>query len=124
MTTYTQEHGRFKFDISYRRQVGDEGLSISVHGPVANETRELLRFDCFKNRPHYHTEVYGKNEVSTITDDDTVQWSLNLLNERFERLVDAAGADALDGEEHRALADTLNQVAKKSQRAIAEAQRA
>lgn len=119
MTTYSQEVGRFKFDISYRRMRGDQGLSIRVSGPVDDETRELLRFDCFDNRPHYHVEVYGKNEITAIDDDDATEWSLKVLTERFEGLVDAAGADALNLQERDSLDNALSQVSKDSRNLVA-----
>ena len=119
MTTYSQEVGRFKFDISYRRMRGDQGLSIRVSGPVDDETRELLRFDCFDNRPHYHVEVYGKNEITAIDDDDATEWSLKVLTERFEGLVDAAGADALNLEERDSLDNALSQVSNDSRNLVA-----
>ena len=119
MTTYSQEVGRFKFDISYRRMRGDQGLSIRVSGPVDDETRELLRFDCFDNRPHYHVEVYGKNEITAIEDDDATEWSLKVLTERFEGLVDAAGADALNLQERDSLDNALSQVSTDSRNLVA-----
>ena len=119
MTTYSQEVGRFKFDVSYRRMRGDQGVSIRVSGPVDDETRELLRFDCFDNRPHYHVEVYGKNEITAIEDDDATEWSLKVLTERFEGLVDAAGADALNLQERDSLDNALSQVSTDSRNLVA-----
>lgn len=119
LTTYTQEVGRFKFDISYRRMRGDQGLSIRISGPVADERRELLRFDCFDNSPHYHVEVYGKNEITAIDDDDATEWSLKVLTEQFEGLIDAAGADSLNVQERDGLDDALLQVSSDSRNLVA-----
>ena len=119
MTTYSQEVGRFRFDISYRRMRGDQGLSIRVSGPVADERRELLRFDCFDNSPHYHVEVYGKNDITAIEDNDATEWSLNTLTEEFEGLIDAAGADALTSVEREKLDRTLRQVSEDSRNLVA-----
>lgn len=119
MATHTQENGRFKFDISYRRMRDDEGLSIRVRGPVASETRELLRFDCFLNAPHYHVEVYGRNEITAIEANDSAAWSLQTLQERFASLVDAAGADAMTAAEQAAMAQALDEVAATSKDLIA-----
>ena len=119
MTTYSQEAGRFKFDISYRRMRDDQGLSIRVSGPVADEERELLRFDCFDNSPHYHVEVYGKNEITAIEDNDATEWSLRKLIEQFEGLVNAAGADALNPQERDSLVDVLSQVSADSRNLVA-----
>ena len=119
MTTYSQEVGRFKFDISYRRMRGDQGLSIRVSGPVADEQRELLRFDCFDNSPHYHVEVYGKNDITAIDDDDATEWSLRKLTEGFESLIVAAGADALTAVEREKLDSSLLQVSENSRNLVA-----
>ena len=119
MTTYSQEVGRFKFDISYRRMRGDQGLSIRVSGPVADEQRELLRFDCFDNRPHYHVEVYGKNDITAINDDDATEWSLRKLTEGFESLIVAAGADALTAGEREKLDSSLMRVSEDSRKLVA-----
>ena len=120
MTAHTQEHGRFRFDMSYRRMRGDEGLSLRVTGPVENETRELLRFDCFVNAPHYHVEVYGKNEITAIKDGDPADWSLNTLRSRFEDLINEAGADALTAEERNGLSHAIEAVSEKSLALITE----
>ena len=119
MTTHSQEVGRFRFDISYRRMRRDQGLSIRVNGPVADETRELLRFDCFDNSPHYHVEVYGKNDITAIDDDDATEWSLKKLTEGFEGLIVAAGADALTSAERDNLDSALAQVSTDSRNLVA-----
>ena len=97
----------------------DQGLSIRVSGPVADEKRELLRFDCFDNSPHYHVEVYGKNEITAIEDTDATEWSLKTLTEQFERLVNAAGADALNPKERDTLDGALSQVVEDSRDLVA-----
>ena len=120
MTTHTQEIGRFKVDISYRRMRGDQGLSIRVSGPVADATKELLRFDCFDNSPHYHVEVYGKNEITKIEDGDATEWSLQTLTTQFESLIDSAGASPLDKAERDHLDNALTTVAANSRNLVAE----
>lgn len=118
MTTYSCEVGRFSFDISYRRMRDDQGLSIRVSGPVADEKRELLRFDCFDNSPHYHVEVYGKNEITAIDANDATEWSLTTLTEQFEGLVNAAGADTLNAKERESLDGALSQVVEDSRNLV------
>ncbi|HSF31838.1 MAG TPA: hypothetical protein VLK82_15350, partial [Candidatus Tectomicrobia bacterium] len=39
----------------------DQGVCIQVVGRVDGKETELLRFDCFDNRPHYHYEPEKKN---------------------------------------------------------------
>lgn len=118
MATTTEANGRFRFDISYRRMRGDEGLSLKVLGPVASETKELLRFDCFLNSPHYHVEVYGKNEISKIEDENPAEWAFDTLQSDFEKLIGASGADALNATERETLSKTLEGVVDQSRNLI------
>ncbi|MYD43550.1 MAG: hypothetical protein F4W90_06620 [Gammaproteobacteria bacterium] len=123
MPTHSEKNGRFRFDISYRRFQGDQGLSIRVEGPVANESRELLRFDCFEKTPHYHTEVYGRNVITPIDSADASEWSLATLQEQFVTLIEAAGADTMTDAEHENLTGALHVVCQKSRDLIAEEKR-
>ena len=119
MTTYTEADGRFSFDISYRRLGGDRGLSIKVRGPVADKSQELLRFDCFEESPHFHVEVYGKNEITAIEANDAVEWSLDKLDNEFEQLLNAAGSDPLTNEERENFKTTMNRVQERSLNLVA-----
>lgn len=110
MASHTEELGRFKVDISYRRFSGDRGLSLTVRGPVSNEYRDLLRFDCFDKSPHYHVEVYGKNEITAIKESDSANWSLTTLKDQFEELVNQAGADPMSTSEKGGIQSTMQRV--------------
>ena len=39
----------------------DQGVCLQVVGNVEGKETELLRFDCFDNRPHYHYGPENKN---------------------------------------------------------------
>ena len=111
MKEFSETNGRFRFDVSYRRFSGDEGLSVRVCGPVKGDTQELLRFDCFLKTPHYHTAVYGRNEITPIENEDAATWSLNSLRERFVDYVKEADGDELNQAETAQLSTTLSNVA-------------
>ena len=115
MKTHSEELGRFKFDISYRRFNGDEGLSIKVDGPVAEQTHELLRFDCFLKTPHYHVGVYDQNKITSIKNADAVEWSLDAIHDRFREMVEAAGGEQLNEQELRQLDVAQNQLPSMNQ---------
>lgn len=119
MATHREANGRFEFDISYRRMRSDEGLSIKVLGPVATETKELLRFDCFLNGPHYHVEVYGKNEITKIKEENAAEWAFDTMQRSIEDLINAAGADALSSQERESLDQTVANVVQQSRSLIA-----
>ncbi|MCE2436874.1 MAG: hypothetical protein J4F97_02505 [Pseudomonadales bacterium] len=103
--------GRFRFHVSYRHLRGDEGLCIRVLGPVDGNEEELLRYDCFKQEPHFHTEVFGKNTITPITSDHPVGWTLEQLRTSLAELVVQSGGDQLDGEETSRIVDAVDQLA-------------
>jgi hypothetical protein len=78
---------------------GDEGLSVRLLGPVDNESRELARFDCFLNSPHYHTAVYDHNTIRAIEDAHPVNWFLNSVRDGFEELIANSGGDTPTSDE-------------------------
>ena len=94
MSEQSFENGRYTFGMSYRRFRGDEGLSLRLLGPVNDERRELLRYDCFQKTPHYHTAVYDANVITSIDKADPVQWSLDQIGDGLSELAKASGADA------------------------------
>ena len=122
MCSDSVQNGRFNFEISYRNQTGDQGLSIVVMGHVAQEKHELLRFDCFLNVPHYHTAVYDHNTVRKIESDDAVAWSLDKLASEFEDLIVGAGGDPVNENERHAHAEVINAVRSKSKQIVSESQ--
>ena len=116
------QNGRFKFTLNYRTQGGDRGLSIRILGDVKSEERELLRFDCFENAPHYHTAVYDHNTIRKIDEDDVVAWALGKIDSEFESLIAAAGGDPVSDSERDSHADAIAELRSKSDHVIAAAQ--
>ena len=110
MTQHVIVNGRFKFHLSYRHLAGDEGLAIRVTGPSDDGERELLRYDCFKKKPHYHVGVFAENNITKISVNDPVVWSFNEISKHFERLIQAAGGEAPDDSEISNLDTVLLQV--------------
>ena len=76
--------GPYKLALAYRAFSVDEGLTIHVFGPVDGEEQEILRFDCFKNHPHYHLGFsYLDVPRETIDDPNPFNWALGELAQRF-----------------------------------------
>lgn len=76
--------GPYKLAMAYRQFSVDEGLTIHVFGPVEGEEQEILRFDCFKNHPHYHLGFsYLDEPREAIDDPKPFNWVLGELARRF-----------------------------------------
>ena len=76
--------GPYKLALVYRSFSVDQGLTIHVFGPVDGEEHEILRFDCFKNHPHYHLGFsYLDEPRETIDDPDPFNWAAGELAQRF-----------------------------------------
>ena len=94
--------GPYKLALAYRQFSVDEGLTIHVFGPVEGEEHEILRFDCFKNHPHYHLGFsYLDAPRETIYDPDPFNWALGELAQRFpDYLARARAGSELPDEWH------------------------
>lgn len=121
MTSKNVSNGRFRWEFNYRTLRGDEGLSVRLLGPVDNESRELARFDCFENSPHYHTAVYDHNTIRSIDEADPVSWYLNWVKDGFEELIAKAGGDAPTPEEVSQHAASFASIESISRELVAEA---
>ena len=76
--------GPYKLAMAYRQFSVDEGLTIHVFGPVDGEEHEILRFDCFRNHPHYHLGFsYLDEPRETIDDPNPFHWTLGALQQHF-----------------------------------------
>ena len=86
--------GAVEFGIEYRDFAGDEGLAIHIYGAVSNRRAELIRFDCFRNQPHYHYGPEGKNEALDFdytANGDPLTWALERLYSRLIPMLVRAG---------------------------------
>jgi hypothetical protein len=84
--------GAVTFGLVYRTDVGamsDEGICIHVYGnDVEGDDKELLRFDCFRNGPHYHyrNKTVDKNvrlELDFTAEGDPLAWTLDKIQNRL-----------------------------------------
>ena len=77
--------GAVEVAMSYRGEFpGDGGLCVQIYADVDGQDTELLRFDCFREAPHYHYGPELGNErlmLDATAAGDPLDWVL----ERFER---------------------------------------
>ena len=78
----------------------DRGVSLHVVGDVDGVRREVLRFDCFVEDPHYHYVSWRAkaNEVlhvDPVADGDPLAWALERLRTRLPQMLARAGAPEL-----------------------------
>jgi len=88
------EAGTITFALQYRALMPDQGVSLQVVGDVAGTETELLRFDCFDQRPHYHYAPDGKNErhdMDKTTAGNPVGWMLKQLRAKLPEMLKQAG---------------------------------
>lgn len=92
------EIGGVTFRVEYRNFGGDNGPAIRVLGDVDGETKQLLRFDCFEDDPHYHYDPTGanvKHHLDELTMGCPVDFSLTQIASKTQAMVEKAGfADA------------------------------
>ena len=80
-----------------------EDNGVSLHVESVADGKEILRFDCFENAPHYHY-IEPSGESQTIVDFDTaalgemLPWALGQLRERLFPMLERAGGAALVSE--------------------------
>jgi hypothetical protein len=90
----TIEAGTVTFHLQYRTQMADQGVCIHVMGSPAGEMKELLRFDCFDQVPHYHYAPLEKNErieLDKTTAGNPIGWTLRQLRTRLPEMLERAG---------------------------------
>ena len=81
-------------------EVKDHGISIHIFEGPGSQGRELLRFDCFQIRPHYHyanwsLEKHQLTWFDTAAWGDFFQWAIERLKTRLPHMLMAAGAEQL-----------------------------
>jgi hypothetical protein len=76
----------------------DQGVCLQVVGTVDGKETELLRFDCFDNRPHYHYGPENKN-IRIMLDPTVVGnplgWTMAQLRSKLPAMLARAGYEAL-----------------------------
>ena len=85
--------------VACRREVDviDGGITLYVHSALPGDDRELLRFDLFRHRPHYHAPA--SNEQETVIDASRApsvdEGGVENVTGRAGELIDQAGFSAL-----------------------------
>ena len=104
--------GNIELLVETREGGNDGGPSIQVLATVEGREHQLLRFDCFRNRPHYHYDPMGRDErynVDATLIDDSLGWVLGLLRTKLPSMVARAGqpdlASSLDSKSVAAAID-------------------
>ena len=90
--------GPLRITVEHRGTPDDAGPAVRVFGLVGREERQLLRFDCFANDPHYHYDPDGVNEVHHMNDEgivDPVEWTLHRLERNLAEMIRRAGFGSL-----------------------------
>lgn len=85
--------------VACRREVDeiDGGITLYVWSALPEEKRELLRFDFFRNRPHYHAPAENQVEVEIRPEAhaDAQAWGIAELTTNAAELISAAGFEAV-----------------------------
>lgn len=83
--------------VACRREVDviDGGITLYVHSAAPGDDRELLRFDLFRNKPHYHAPASNPKETSidAASAANVNEWGIENLTRRAGELVVEAGFD-------------------------------
>ncbi len=91
----TIKAGGLEFLLENRRVGEDGGPSLQVLASVEDEVVQMLRFDMFEKRPHYHYAPNDQNieyELDPLTlGDDGIRWAIILIGSKLPELVAKAG---------------------------------
>ena len=111
LTTAVEKNiGPYRLALVYRTVSADKGPTVHVFGPVNGVEQEILRFDCFLERPHYHLGFgYLEKPVIPIEQTDSLAWVLSELSQRFDEYLELSEAGNELPEDWR---NTSNVIAK------------
>ena len=103
--------------------LNDDGVSLHVYSKGPDGDLERLRFDCFKDDPHYHYVDWPKHTQDIIHLDptmtgDVLTWALALIRTRLPLLLERAGiADAARIVDPSLIEEVMPQVTEAAYRA-------
>ncbi len=86
--------GNVEFGVETREGGNDGGPSIQVTTSEGGQEVQLLRFDCFRKRPHYHYAPGGLNaqyDIDPTMVSDSLGWVISQLRANLKAMVDRAG---------------------------------
>ncbi len=104
-------------------ELDDRGVSLHVFGWQEGGRRELLRFDCFAEDPHYHYVSWRRrsNEMihlDPVADGDPLAWALERIRTRLPQMLARAGAPELGAQiDLRALEEVMPRITEAAYRA-------
>ena len=85
--------------MSYRKELmPDQGLCIQVYSEIEGKDREILRFDCFDQDPHYHYGPENHNirlHLDKTTAGNPVGWTMDNIRNKLPIMVRRSGYDSL-----------------------------
>src|SRR5688572_31874949 len=103
--------------------MADQGVCIHVMGSPGGVMKELLRFDCFDQEPHYHYAPLEKNErlfLDKTTAGNPLGWALKQLRSRLPEMLEYAGygtvASQIDGNLLASKMDEVEETAREMAR--------
>ena len=87
--------GEIGFEVEHRNPAPGGGPTLRVRDLVRN--REVFRFDCFDEEPHYHyVDWKGQSNdmvrIDPIADGDPLTWALDRIRTRLPQMLRRAGA--------------------------------
>jgi hypothetical protein len=103
----------------------DRGVSLHVCEAGQGARGERLRFDCFREDPHYHYVSFGERfnhmlHLDAAAEGDPLAWALERIRTRLPQMLERAGAPELAARvDARALERVLPRVAAAAYRARA-----
>ena len=81
--------------VACRREVDviDGGITLYIRSAATGDDRELLRFDLFRKRPHYHAPASNadETEIDASRAVSVDEWGVENLTRRASELVAQAG---------------------------------
>jgi hypothetical protein len=81
--------------VACRREIKgiDGGVTFYVRGAVDGAERDLIRFDFFRRRPHFHVPAENQSETAIDVEQfgDGFEWGLDQVSTRMKALLEEAG---------------------------------
>jgi hypothetical protein len=83
------EFGGLRFDVAFRAAAG---ATLRVDGRVDNEWKELLRFDDFIDKPHYHAPADAEQiDFDRATYGEPLAWYISQIRDHLPELLTDSG---------------------------------
>tara|TARA_B100000586_G_scaffold218163_1_gene165160 strand:+ start:207 stop:605 length:399 start_codon:yes stop_codon:yes gene_type:complete len=93
------EAGDLSFAVEYRQVGSEEGPSVHIFGQIDGTQEEILRFDCFDKRPHYHYGFSYIDQAAIPIDSaavgDPLKWVCGRIQSHLPEMLTKAGASTL-----------------------------